>query len=41
MQSLFYRFNQNVLTHNKLQIPWLQWSELCNLKDGESMHDKF
>ena len=20
MQSLFYRFNQNVLTHNKLQI---------------------
>ena len=29
MQSLFYRFNQNKLEHNKLQILGLQFFDKC------------
>ena len=37
MQSLFYRFNQNKLVHNKLQIRLLFW---LDFRDNPFKRDK-
>ena len=38
MQLLFYRFNQNKLVHNKLQIPILQKSDFYHNSQQREEH---